>query len=225
MWTRSSLSLVCTAWRTECSRAQGTWSPVQMGGCRSTVWRDMPEVKQAVLTLELNFTEMRELKSKGKKKQRQLQKTERRGWSKGEKDPRGFEFFPFSCLRLSLAWATGKVSGGRTQDRLTSSPFCYITLLDTSVLPAKPFFLHLSFPPSSSYSEKFPVSTVLLFLSTSALIQFSFKFHFKISCSFQNWMWALTQNNLRNYPLLRTIPALQPVFPDMGPIPRQQGLL
>ena len=147
MWTRSSLSLVCTAWRTECSRAQGTWSPVQMGGCRSTVWQDMPEVKQAVLTLELNFTEMRELKSKGKKKkQRQLQKTERRGWRKGEKDPRGFEFFPFSCLSLSLAWAPGKVSGGRTQDGLTSSPFCYITLLNTSVLPAKPFFLHLSFP-------------------------------------------------------------------------------
>lgn len=73
------------------------------GGCRSRVWRDMPQVKEAVLTLELNFTEMCELKRKGKKKkQRQLKKTDRRGWRKGEKDPRAFEVLPI-LAHLSLA--------------------------------------------------------------------------------------------------------------------------
>lgn len=102
----------------------------------------MPQVKEAVLNLELNFTEVCELKRKGKKKKQRQLKTDRRGWRKGEKDPRAFPVFPI-LAHLSLAWATGKVSRGWTQDGLTSSPFHYVT------------FLHLSFPPSSSYSEEF----------------------------------------------------------------------
>ena len=63
----------------------------------------MPQVKEAGLNLELNFTEMCELKRKGKKeKQRQLKTKTGEDGEKGRKILEPFKFFLFSPTFLLL---------------------------------------------------------------------------------------------------------------------------